>query len=290
MWPPCFLLAILILLSSSCFASGTDPLERILIQDRCEAEPDCKVLKRPEGEIELKFDNYPHFYHCAIIFVVQPRSHKVFLHILSEPNDCFGYRIRLYNDYVLVPSNELTPQTRNYCLQTDTNRTKSLLQHYPKSFITTTSYFTIQVEYKCREARFRPLDFILYYQHFTKEEQLYQDFCQQCTNQSYTFHPSICENLYENCSGLHQLRRANPSAIDPTVKKKGPSSTEIFGILLAGAIVLTILVVAFHCGGLPGAQGARGRGMQNGTGPGAGASHAFNTSTSYGNKGPVVHV
>ncbi len=74
-------------------------------------------------------------------------------------------------------------------------------------------------------------------------------------------------------------------------KKDGPKATEIFGILLAGAIVLTIIVVAFHCGGISGGQGARGRGMMNGTGPGTGASAAFGTSTSYGgNKGPVVHV
>ena len=44
-------------------------------------------------------------------------------------------------------------------------------------------------------------------------------------------------------------------------EKEGPNSNEIFGILIAAAIVITILVVAAHCGGMPSVNGSQGRGM-----------------------------
>ncbi len=129
------------------------------------------TLKQQEGIIQLKFDDFPSFFHCSIIFLVEPYNRKVFLHILSEPDECFGYRVRVYNDYVLIPSNELTPRTRNFCTK---SADRTSIQNYPRSFVTSTRYFTIQVEYKCIEKLFRPLEFKLYYQPYINEEELFK--------------------------------------------------------------------------------------------------------------------
>ena len=131
----------------------------------------CKQRQR-QGEIQLEFQSYPSFYHCAVIFVV-PNNHKVFLHILSEPDECFGYKVSLYDNYEIIPSNELTPR-ENFCRKTDKNKSGSLPDDFPRSFMTSTNYFAIQVDYKCADRIFMPLLFNVYYQHFAKEEDLYQ--------------------------------------------------------------------------------------------------------------------
>ena len=42
----------------------------------------------------------------------------------------------------------------------------------------------------------------------------FADFCQQCANGTAPFIPGtgLCENLYPNCSGLYEVKKADPSA------------------------------------------------------------------------------
>ncbi|XP_041457271.1 uncharacterized protein LOC121409400 [Lytechinus variegatus] len=148
----------------------------------------------------------------------------------------------------------------------------------------------------------------IFYKSFSSNAQLEDDLCIQCiSNDSWASEAEICSDIYLNCS-YPILSPSNETGdqkvtINCIPPEKKPRS-ELFSIMMAGAIVLTIIFVSFHCSPGSSAPSRRpaamdimlrddisrrgGGGLGGGRGPFGNTSYKVQAPTV--GKGPVSHV
>ncbi|XP_033626607.1 uncharacterized protein LOC117289558 [Asterias rubens] len=210
-------------------------------------QPGCTILDDRSGELKLNFSEITYFRQCALVFAAPYYRNKVFLRLVSDPEDCHGFSLHVYDGRTYSTKHELS--IGGICTQ---NTNSSVPHSKFRSFMTSGREFSMVLEKKRGVALGeKRVVFTLYYRVFDREEHLLQEICHMCReNHTRESENSVCEGLMPNCTGIDAVVKGTclSEYADKLVRSK---RTEAFGILMSGAVIFTIIFVALHCGGSP---------------------------------------
>ncbi|XP_022108712.1 uncharacterized protein LOC110988986 [Acanthaster planci] len=226
------------------FCSPATATYRIIsFEDYC-PQSACTILEDQSGELQISFSQLTSFRQCALVFAASHHHDHVFLSLVPDPLECRGFALHIYDGRTYATKSELS--VGGIC----TNVSASAPKFKYRSFMTSGREFSIVLERKVSVAsRGSRVSFTMYYRAFDEESILIQDICHMChENKTNELGMEVCEGLLPNCTGITQVIKGSCLAADDEAKRRR-ERTEAFGILMAGAVIFTIIFVALHCGG-----------------------------------------
>ncbi|XP_071483610.1 uncharacterized protein [Diadema antillarum] len=143
----------------------------------------------------------------------------------------------------------------------------------------------------------------IYFKSFKSNERLEEDLCLQCDqNDSWAWHAGICSDFALDCTTSTPEPTEKTNVLItciPTDMAEKKKRSELYSIMMAGAIVITLLIVSVHCSASQGPATRRPAAMdimlrddisRRGGGGGMGGGRGpFGGGRKHGN-GPVAHV
>ncbi|XP_072169462.1 uncharacterized protein [Diadema setosum] len=143
----------------------------------------------------------------------------------------------------------------------------------------------------------------IYFKSFKSNDRLEEDLCLQCDqNDSWAWHAGICSDFALDCTTSTPEPTEKTNVLItciPTDMAEKKKRSELYSIMMAGAIVITLLIVSVHCSASQGPATRRPAAMdimlrddisRRGGGGGMGGGRGpFGGGRKHGN-GPIAHV